>query len=120
MEITDKDAVAIRTSIESQLEAFQRDDAEAAFAFASEGIQEQFQTPENFMWMVKKSYPAVYRPRSVFFEKLTTVQGSVTQPVLLLAPDGTPRRALYLMEREVDGSWKINGCLIVSVETEII
>ena len=120
MEVTDSDAVAIRTIIESQLEAFQRDDAETAFNFASSGIQEQFQTPEKFMSMVQVRYPSVYRPRSVLFEKITTIQGSTTQPVLLLAPNGVPVRALYLMERQDDDSWKINGCLLVSVETEII
>jgi Domain of unknown function (DUF4864) len=120
MEVTDSDCVVIRSVIEGQLAAFQKDDAQAAFAFASPGIQQHFKTPENFMRMVMLSYPAVYRPRSVFFEKVTTVQDNITQPVLLLSPHGMPLRALYFMEKQVDDTWKINGCILVSVEAEII
>lgn len=120
MEATDKDFIAIRSVIERQLEAFQKDDALAAFALASPGIKEQFQTAENFMQMVSMSYPAVYRPRSVFFEKITTIQDNITQPVLLLAPDGIPLRALYFMEKQPDDTWRINGCILVSVEAESI
>ena len=27
-------------------------------------------------------------------------------------PDGRPRIALYIMERQPDGSWKIDGCIL--------
>ncbi|MBD0385140.1 MAG: DUF4864 domain-containing protein [Nostoc sp. C3-bin3] len=116
MEVTDSDAITIRSVIEHQLAAFQKDDTQGAFAFASPAIQAQFGTPENFIRMVKISYPAVYRPRSVFFEEITTIQSNITQPVLLLAPDGVPLRALYFMEKQPDNTWKINGCFLVSVE----
>ncbi|MBD2490132.1 DUF4864 domain-containing protein [Aulosira sp. FACHB-615] len=119
MEIHDTDAIAIRSVIESQLAAFQQDDAQTAFTFASAGIQEQFQSPEYFMRMVMLNYPAVYRPRSVMFEKITIIQDNITQPVLLLSPHGTPLRALYFMEQQRDDTWKINGCILVSVEAEI-
>ncbi|MBW4646213.1 MAG: DUF4864 domain-containing protein [Goleter apudmare HA4340-LM2] len=120
MDVTDSDAIAIRYVTEHQLTAFLKDDQISAFACASPGIQEQFRTPENFMQMVKLSYPAVYRPRSVLFENLTTIQGIITQPVLLLGPDGVPVRALYLMEKQLDTTWRINGCFVVPVEAEII
>ncbi|MBG1244546.1 DUF4864 domain-containing protein [Nostoc sp. NZL] len=118
MEVTDNDAITIRSLIERQLAAFNKDDAQGAFAFASPAIQAQFGSPENFIQMVKISYPAVYRPRSVFFEKITTIQGNITQPVLLLAPDGVPFRALYFMEKQPENTWKINGCFLVSVESK--
>lgn len=116
MEVSNTDSVNIRSVIEHQLAAFKKDDAQGAFGFASPAIQTQFGTPENFMQMVKTSYPAVYRPRSVFFEKITTIQGNITQPVLLLAPDGIPLRALYFMEKQPDNTWRINGCFLVSLE----
>ncbi|AFY43167.1 DUF4864 domain-containing protein [Nostoc sp. PCC 7107] len=120
MEINDSDTIAIRAVIESQLAAFQKDDAQTAFTFASPGIQAQFPTPESFMRMVMLNYPAVYRPRSVVFEKITTIQDNITQPVLLLSPHGVPLRALYFMEQQLDDIWRINGCILVSVEAEII
>jgi Domain of unknown function (DUF4864) len=72
-----------------------------------------FQTPMNFMQMVRQSYQPVYRPRSVVFEDLTLVQDLPTQPVLLLSPEGSPVRALYLMENRTTGAWRITGCYLV-------
>jgi hypothetical protein len=113
---TEVDARAIRSVIEAQLQAFQRDDAEAAFGLASPGIQELFRTATNFMQMVQQSYQAVYRPRSVLFEELTLLQDLPTQPVLLLSPEGDPVRALYLMENRTTGDWRITGCYLLPVE----
>jgi hypothetical protein len=120
MEVTETDRTTIRSVIERQLQAFQNDDATGAFAFASPGIQERFGTPENFMHMVKTAYPAVYRPRSVLFEDLTNMRGVLTQVVLLLDPEGVPMRALYLMEKQSDSTWRIDGCFLIPVEYETI
>jgi hypothetical protein len=38
MQITDSDRATIRSVVEKQLQAFQKDDAAGAFAFASPGI----------------------------------------------------------------------------------
>lgn len=117
MSIKESDRAAIRFAIQSQLQAFQDDDAVNAFAFASPGIQETFRTPDRFMEMVKKYYQAVYRPRSVVFDDdLAAVNGSLAQPVLVLGPDDVPMRALYVMEQQPDGSWRINGCHLVPIE----
>ncbi|HEY9905388.1 MAG TPA: DUF4864 domain-containing protein [Candidatus Sericytochromatia bacterium] len=118
MEVTETDRSAIRSVIERQLQAFQNDDAIGAFAFASPGIQMQFVSPENFMHMVKTAYLAVYRPRSVLFEDLALMGGVLTQPVLLLDPEGTLMRALYLMEKQPDATWRIDGCYLVAGERE--
>mgnify|MGYP005841796305 CR=1 FL=1 len=117
MEVTATDRAEIRSVIERQLKAFQNDDAIGAFAFASPGIQMRFKSPENFMEMVKTAYQAVYRPRSVLFEDLTKMGGVLTQPVLLLDAEGVLMRALYLMEKQADASWRINGCYVIPVET---
>jgi ketosteroid isomerase-like protein len=116
MQITESDRVAIRSVIERQLEAFQNEDAISAFAFASPGIQQTFQTPENFLEMVKNYYGAVYRPRSVVFDDLAIVNDTLAQPVLLLGPDAVPVRALYLMERQLDSTWRIHGCHLVPID----
>ena len=31
---------------------------------------------------------------------------------LLVGPDGVPIMAQYVMERQPDGSWRIDGCLL--------
>jgi len=54
------------------------------------------------------------------FEKLVMVQGIPTQEVVLLAPDGDLVKALYLMEKQPDGTWKISGCFIVPMQGQTI
>ena len=107
--ISTGDRAAIRAVIEQQMAAFARDDGDAAFAFASPAIRQQFASSDNFMRMVRQGYPAVYRPRSVSFGETERFAGGIVQGVELIGPDGNGVRALYLMERESDGSWRING-----------
>jgi hypothetical protein len=104
------EAAAVRQVIEAQLDAFKRDDAQRAFSFASPRIREQFGTAENFLRMVRMSYPVVYRPHSVQFEAFKVIDDQVFQPVRMFDADGQAWIALYGMERQPDGSWRIDGC----------
>lgn len=106
------DGVAVRGVIGRQIEAFRRDDAPGAFAFASPGIQGMFGTPERFLDMVRRAYPAVHRPRSVEYGELTRENGRTVQQVELVGQDGQPHLALYEMERDGD-TWRIAGCTLV-------
>ena len=108
-DIAAEDRAHIKSVIERQLAAFARDDAATAFGFASPGIQQRFGTPEMFMQMVRSDYRAVYRPRSVSFGAAEPSDGMIIQEVDLIGPDGEGVRAFYLMERQEDGSWRING-----------
>ncbi len=112
---SDSDRAAIRRTIESQLEAFQRDDEAAAFAIASPMIQALFGTPAAFMAMVRTGYPPVHRPRSVDFTDLVEEDGRLVQKVELIGPDGRPALALYTMLRTPEG-WRIDGCMLVASE----
>ena len=107
------DATAIHTVIASQLDAFRRDDADGAFAFAAPSIQSLFGNPGTFLAMVQKAYRPVYRPRSVDFSTLSDDSGEVVQLVELIGPDGLAYTARYTMEREADGSWRISGCSLL-------
>jgi Domain of unknown function (DUF4864) len=109
-QVNDADQAAIRQVIEQQLQAFQHDDGPGAYGFASPSIQKQFVNADIFMQMVKAGYPAVYRPKSVEFHELKTDNGMLIQQVFLIGPDGKPVLALYEMQQQPDGSWKINGC----------
>ncbi len=110
------DRVAIRAVVEQQLAAFQRDDGGTAFGFASPMIQRQFQSPDNFMRMVRTGYQPVYRPREVQFGAIVAVDGVIDQRVELVGPDGAPALAHYVMQRQPDGSWRINGCFLTASE----
>ncbi len=110
------DRLAIEQVITSQIEAFLHDAAEAAFGFASPKIQRLFGDAGHFMGMVRQGYAPVYRPRSFTFEALTRVEGRLVQRVMLVGPDGAETLALYTMEREADGSWRIDGCELTRPE----
>lgn len=110
------DRAAIHRTIEDQIAAFRRDDGPAALAFASPSIQRQFATPDTFMDMVRSGYAAVYRPRSVAFGELLRVDSTLLQLVEVVGPDGAPVLAVYEMERQDDGSWRIAGCVLYSVD----
>lgn len=106
------DAAAIRGVIQSQLDAFQRDDGSEAFSYASPAIQQLFRTPEIFMDMVRTGYAPVYRPQSYQFQGLDGSLAGPVQEVLMIGPDGTPVIARYTMQRQPDGSWRIHGCTL--------
>jgi hypothetical protein len=112
--LAEADRAAIRGIIERQIEAFRRDDGAAAFGFASPAIQRQFGTPENFLSMVRRGYAPVYRPQDVAFGPLVTIEGRIVQRVTVVGPDGRPVLALYIMEQQPDGTWRINGCILTT------
>ncbi len=106
------DAAAIRAVISHQLGAFLRDDGSAAYGDASPTIQAIFHDPATFMDMVRTGYQSVYRARNVEFRDLGMMEGRLVQQVTMTGPDGIPVLALYEMQKQPDGSWKINGCSI--------
>ena len=111
---------AIRQVIEGQMAAFQRGDGAAAFAYASPGIQAKFGDAETFMKMVETGYAPVYSPQEVEFRGIEMRGGTPIQEVLVVGPDGQPVKALYAMERQPDGSWRISGCVLVKAPDETV
>ena len=100
---------AFEAVIEGQIEAFSRNDGDAAFAFASPDIQGMFGNPDRFMEMVRAGFAPVYRPRSYAFEPPVVADGLPAQPVRVIGPDGRGVIALYRMEEQPDGNWRIAG-----------
>ncbi len=119
-DVSDADREAIRAVVEDQLAAFQADDAVRAFSHASPMIRRAFGTPSNFMRMVVTGYPPVHRPRAVEFRDIITFHGAPTQRVFLIGPDGQSVIALYVMELQAGGTWKINGCFLVKAEDSMV
>jgi hypothetical protein len=114
MAMQDADRAAIRQVIESQLQAFLRDDGSSAFSFATPNIQAMFQTPDNFMTMVRAGYQPVYRPRAVTFKDIISFNGAPAQRVIVIGPDGVPVIAVYPMRQMPDGTWRIDGCYLLA------
>ena len=107
------DQQAIQAVIQDQLDAFNRDDGVRAFSHASPTIQGIFQTVEVFMTMVRDGYPPVYRSAQAEFGALQFMNGEPVQEVYITGQDGLSALAVYTMERQEDGSWRINGCTLL-------
>ncbi|WP_181706855.1 DUF4864 domain-containing protein [Chthonobacter rhizosphaerae] len=103
-------ASSIKSLIDRQIQAFQADDASTAYSFASPRLQEIFPNPDVFMSMVRSAYRPVYRPKSVAFGQLRDRNGAFIQEVFLVDPDGVEWTALYALQQQADGTWRIAGC----------
>jgi hypothetical protein len=119
-QVNDSDRAAIRQVIKSQISAFQRDDASAAYSYATPMIQDKFGSADSFLQIVRTGYSAVYRPREVEFRDLMAQDGILIQQVFVVGPDGKPVLALYEMQRQPDGSWLINGCYFTSAPDQSV
>ena len=111
-ELPTEDVANIRNIILRQLNAFRDDDAEKAFSYAAPEIRRIFKTPEMFLHMVRKSYQSVYRPQSFAFKIIKRIDGNIVQPLAVVGPSGVSETALYIMEQQPDGSWKIGACIM--------
>ena len=110
--LTADDEAEIRRIISAQIAAFGSDDAERAFSYAAPRIASQFGSPERFLRMVREHYDPVYRPREVAFREIDERGQLPTQIVLVVDQQGQAHIALYPMERQDDGTWRIAGCLL--------
>ncbi|MDR3467494.1 MAG: DUF4864 domain-containing protein [Xanthobacteraceae bacterium] len=107
------DAAAAQSVIRAQEEAFARDDAFAAFAFAAPAIMDMFRSADTFMSMVRRAYAPVYRHRSFEFGVTTHVSGGrISQQVHIIDADGVAWEALYTLEIEPDGTLRITACVL--------
>ncbi|MHB2166160.1 DUF4864 domain-containing protein [Alsobacter sp. R-9] len=104
---------AVRAVIEDQLKAFLGDDGPRAWSHASPGIQTMFRTTDNFMAMVRQGYQPVYRPKAWSFGPLRDTPAGPEQEVRITDTAGEDWLAVYTMERQPDGSWKIAGCRLL-------
>jgi hypothetical protein len=111
--VEDVDRRTGREVITGQLDAFRRDDAGAAFGFASPGIRQLFATEDAFLDMVRRAYPPVYRPRSFAFGEVRDLADGFEQSVTIQDESGASWDAVYTFERQPDGTWKISACRLI-------
>ena len=105
----------IKSTIQSQIDAFLADDFVTAFGFASPGIRNAFRTPENFGAMVRNGYPMVWRPEDLRFGPLREIDGALWQQVLIRDETGQSYVVEYRME-QVGGDWRISGVRVVPAQ----
>ena len=103
---------AIAQVIQGQIAAFQADDFETAFAFASPAIKGLFGSADRFGAMVQQGYPMVHRPADVRLLDTRPDAGSIVQRVLIRDAGGRLHLLDYYMI-DTDQGWQINGVHIL-------
>jgi hypothetical protein len=99
--------------IRAQEQAFGHDDAATAYSYAAPRVQEIFPAPNIFMSMVQNAYAPVYRHKSFEFGESRTEGSSIAQRVHIIDANGEAWEALYTLEQQADGSFKITGCSLL-------
>jgi hypothetical protein len=62
--------------------------------------------------MVREAYSPLLAARYTEYLEGAVIEGVVVQPLRLIAPDNTVLVALYTVERQHGGGWRITGCQI--------
>ncbi len=101
---------AAQSSIEAQIGAFRTGDDAAAYGYAAPNIKRLFPDVGRFMDMVRGGYQPVWKPRNYAFGKVEEISpASIVQQVLLVGPDGRDYEAIYTLELQPDGTFRITG-----------
>jgi len=113
-------AARSRAIVERQFDAFERDDADAAYALAAPTIKEMFSDSDRFMAMVRDHYAPVYRHRSVEFGAFEQSGDDASLEATLVDNDNVVWTALYSFRRTANGDWLISGCVLAKAEGSAI
>lgn len=107
----DAEIKAAQGVIDGQLKAFIANDGELAYSFAAPNVKQTFPSVDIFMSMVTNGYPPVRNPQNYSFGKVEqTGPNSIIQQVMILGPDGKEYEAVYTLQLQDDGTFKITGC----------
>jgi hypothetical protein len=107
----DAEVKAAQTAIDGQLKALSTNNGTLAYSFAAPNVQRIFPTVDTFMNMVTNGYPPVRKPQSYAFGKVQEISPtSIIQQVLIVGPDGKDYEAVYTLELQPDGVFRITGC----------
>ena len=107
-----RDWKAIKAVIGDQLATLKKDDGARAFKHAAPALQAQFGDAATFLRMVHAGYQPLIDARHREYLDGAVVEGQVIQPVRLVLKDDTVLVALYTMQKDDAGRWRIAGCLL--------
>ncbi|MCF3936655.1 DUF4864 domain-containing protein [Acuticoccus sp. M5D2P5] len=107
------DPLAVRQTIEAQLNAFRAGDFDGAYALAAPKLKQMFPTSERFIRMVRRGYAPVMDATSpVFLRSKAIDERSFAQEVGFTDASGQAWTALYTLARQPSGEWRITGCYL--------
>ena len=117
--LSSDDNTAIRSVVEAQLAALAVDDADRAFSWTTDAMHYRFVTAQRFLQLIREEFAVVYRPAAVEFLGADQVGGKVYQPVQLRDAGGNYWLAMYQVEQQHDGAWRINGSVLTKSRSQM-
>ena len=106
----DAEVKAAQSAIDGQLRAFRAGDNEGAYSYAAPNVKRIFPTLDIFMNMVTGAYKPVHKPRNYAFGKVQELSPtSIIQQVMIVGEDGKDYEAVYTLELQPDGKFRITG-----------
>jgi len=119
MYISESDKSLIRQLVEKQLQAFQENDSEAAFALTSPKIQSKF-TPQDFVQTLSREYSAILKPRSIMFRGFTLVKNFPALISMIMDQEGNLVKVIFVVQHQQDYSWRIHGYELAGINEKIV
>jgi hypothetical protein len=107
------DVATAQGVIRAQEQALARDDAASAYSYAAPAIHQLFPQADIFMTMVQRQYAPVYRHQRFEFGESRAEGSFVAQRVHIIDANGEAWEALYTLEQQADGSYRITGCTLL-------
>jgi hypothetical protein len=102
-----------RDTITRQLRAFLSNDGPLAYSYAAPNIKSMFPTVGSFMKMVTDGYQPVRNPQSYTFGRTREVSPTrIMQEMLITGPDGKNYSAIYTLELQADGVFRITSVIL--------
>jgi hypothetical protein len=105
--------------IESQIQAFLDENAELAYSYAAPLIKMKFDSPSEFMFMVKNYYEPVYNPKQFYFIDARYFEGAIYHQLQVISQQDESFLATYSLIQD-GGKWKISGCAVYPMQKQSI
>ena len=105
--------------IESQIQAFLDENAELAYSYAAPLIKMKFDSPSEFMFMVKNYYEPVYNPKQFYFIDARYFEGAIYHQLQVISQQDESFLATYSLIQD-EGKWKISGCAVYPMQKQSI
>ena len=106
----DAEIKAGQAVIDGQLKALIANDGAKAYSYAAPNVKQIFPTVDAFMNMVTNGYAPVQKPQRYSFGKSEAMgPNKIAQQVFIVGPDGKDYEALYTLELQPDGMYRITG-----------
>lgn len=108
----------VRSVVQSQLDAFRKNDFKTAYGFAHTGVKEQF-TQAQFEQMVRGGFPAMVIPGNVAFFEVQEDGANAEVQVTLTDEKGNNSGFRYLLEKD-NGNWRIAAVIRIEIPEVLV